>query len=62
MDEPDNPEDLTEYPGGWWEGVLTSYDYDTKLWVFHFVDYDHDEWFVELELSVELYDPYYMIQ
>jgi hypothetical protein len=42
-----------------WEGVLTSYDYDTKLWVFHFVDYDHDEWFVELELSVELYDPYY---
>ena len=70
--EPEDPTDLTTYPGGWWEGTITMYytpqeaqQTATDLGLqdagfnvqFHFYD-GVDEWQLYLRLDLDKYDPW----
>jgi len=59
LDNPEDPQDLTAYPGGWWEGVIMSYDPRARLFELLFEDDDGDEWILNLPLHQYPYDPYF---
>lgn len=59
LEEPDDPEDLTQYPGGWQEGELVTMQIESGDFTFEFTDTTGECWRVSgVRLHAEDYDPY----